>query len=251
MTGPTGSTTLSGRWPVANVLESLVNHTSVINLAERQDRWEAVQGQLATIGYEKYERFGAYGVNHPAPERYTAGIADFKMSGWYGNKFSHYGVIDAARAAGHKAVMVFEDDVVFHPYFNRIISLALGQLVGQPWDWLQLGGNHRFFSGVDTQTSPIDGMPYAYPVDGLVQIAPNVARIAKMVTAHAYIARRSVYDFILTNAIKSPLSIDSFYGYEVHPRFICYSVTPCAARQAPGMNDIGGVYSDYSWYIGD
>lgn len=232
-----------------NLIERIVDRTFVINLAHRTDRWEAVQKVLEGVGYEAYERFDAYGVNHLPPARYTEGIPNFKMSGWWGNKFSHYGVIETARDRGWDSVMVFEDDVILHPQFNQIVALAVSQL--KEWDWLQFGGNHRWFGGVSMEASPIDGKPFAYPEDGLTQESPNLARITKMLTAHAYIARRPVYDFILKHAIQSPLSIDGFYAYEVHNRFRCYCVTPCAAKQTPGMNDIGGGYSDYRPYIGD
>lgn len=235
---------------MSNPVESLVDATYVINLAHRTDRWREVQAELARVGYRDYQRFDAYGVKHLPPEEYTAGIPDFSMTGWYGNKFSHYGVIDAAKRAGHRAVMVFEDDVILHPEFNPIVERAISQLP-QVWDWLQFGGNHRFFGGVNAAASPIDGLPYVYPADGLVPEKANLARITKMLTAHAYIVRDTAYDFILNHAIASPLSIDGFYAYEVHRRFTCYCVTPCVAKQSPGMNDIGCVYSDYRPYIGD
>lgn len=233
-----------------NPVESLVDATYVINLAHRTDRWEQVQRVLAGVSYGSYQRFDAYGVNNLPPAHYTTNISGFSMTGWYGNKFSHYGVIEAAKKAGHKAVMVFEDDVILHPEFNQITEAAISQLP-YVWDWLQFGGNHRYFGGIDTHTSPIDGLPYVYPADGLVHETANLARILKMLTAHAYIVKESAYDFILNHAIESPLSIDGFYAYEVHRRFTCYCVTPCVAKQSPGMNDIGCVYSDYRPYIGD
>lgn len=236
---------------MANILEGLVDATYVINLAHRTDRWAAVQAELAAVGWEKYERFDAYGVDHPPPARYTEGVAGFSMSGWWGNKLSHVGVIDAAKAAGHKSVAVFEDDVVLHPYFNNIVGQAMSQLAGTRMDWLQFGGNHRFFSPVEIDASPIDGMPYVCVEDGLAQVTTNASLILKMLTAHAYIAGRRTFDFILKYAIPSPLSIDGFYAHEVHKRFTCYCVTPCVASQRAGTNDIGGGHMDYQWYIGD
>ncbi|MHC4315269.1 MAG: glycosyltransferase family 25 protein [Planctomycetota bacterium] len=230
---------------------NLADKTFVISLAKRSDRRESVSEQLASIGHDDYEIFDAYGVEHLPPESYYKDIPDFEMSGWYGNKFSHYGVIEKAKSDGLKSVMVLEDDVAFHPDFNAIVDLALSQLKAIEWDWLQFGGNHRYFGGVNTLASPIDGMPYAYVSDGLIQVAPNLARIVKMLTAHAYIVREPVYDFILEHAIKSPLSIDGFYCYEVHNRFKCYCVTPCVATQIPGVSDIGDCYIDYRQYIGD
>jgi GR25 family glycosyltransferase involved in LPS biosynthesis len=234
-----------------NSIEKIVDRAFVINLAHRTERWAAVQAELGRIGYESYERFDAYGVNHLPPESYHKEITEFTMNGWYGNKFSHYGVIEAAKQSGYKAVMVFEDDVALHPEFVPIVEAALSQFQQRDWDWLQFGGNHRFFGGVNTVASPIDGMKYVYVNDGLKQETANLARILKMLTAHAYIVKDSAYDFILEHAIQSPLSIDGFYAYEVHPRFKCYSVIPCVATQTPGMNDIGNVYSDYRPYIGN
>lgn len=229
---------------------SEMDRTYIINLAHRTDRWEHIQAEMAKVGIEGYERFNAYGVDNPPPARYTAGIPGFKMSGWYGNKFSHYGAIERAASLGCEDVMVVEDDATFHPQFNEIVEAAMGQLPDY-WDWLAFGGNHRYFGGVSLQSSPIDGKDYVYPPDGFEPYSPNLARIRKMLTAHAYIARASVFQFILSHAIASPLSIDGFYAYEVHNRFKCYCVVPCVAKQIPGMNDIGGVYSDYTPYIGD
>mgnify|MGYP001565876804 CR=1 FL=1 len=222
-----------------SVLDWLSENTFVISLPHREDRRESVRKQLASIGHSSYEVFDAYGA-----------YQGNGMTGWWGNKLSHYSVIDRAKRAGLKSVMVFEDDVVLHPGFTMIVRVAKEQL-SDGWDWLQFGGNHRFFGGVDMPASPIDGKPYWYGSDGLEQTTPNLARIRKMLTAHAYIAKESVYDFILDHALRSPLSIDGFYAYEIHSRFKCYSVTPCVATQAPGMNDIGNVYSDYRPYIGD
>jgi glycosyl transferase, family 25 len=229
----------------------LADKTVVISLAHRTDRQDSVRNELDKIHHSDYEIFNAYGVNHLPPDRYYANIPDFKMSGWHGNKFSHYGVIEKAKDAGLKSVLVLEDDVIFSPHFTDILQKAVSQIQGLAWSWLQFGGNHRHFGGVETPASPIDGKPYLYVRDGLVQVTPNLARILKMLTAHAYIVKSSVYDFILKNAIQSPLSIDGFYAYEVHPRFSCYCVTPCIASQSPGVSDIGNCYSDYRPYIGD
>lgn len=232
-------------------LKEWEGRTFIINLAHRTDRRESSQEQMKQIEHNGYEFFDAYGVHRLPPERYYENVYDFKMSGWWGNKFSHYGVIELAKKCGFPSVLVFEDDVILEPNFNDVVSKALSQLEDFHWDWLQFGGNHRFFGGISTPASPIDGRPYLYPQDGLYQVSENLAKIFKMLTAHAYIARESVYDFILEHAIDSELSIDAFYGYEIHPRFQSFCVTPCMATQAPGHNDIGNVYSDYTNYIGD
>lgn len=234
-----------------NILEAVVDGTFVINLSRRKDRWETVVRDLKSIDYSNYERFDAYGVDNLPPERYTHGIENFEMSGWWGNKFSHYGAIDLARRRGWRAVAIFEDDVRFHPHFSWVLQRTFRDLSGLPWDWLQMGGNHRYFGEYSVPASPIDGKEYVYPEDGLVGITKYLARIRKMLTAHAYVVRSSVYDFILEHAIKSPLSIDGFYGYEVHNRFKCYCAMPCIAKQRDGVNDIGGGYQDNSWYVGD
>ncbi len=234
-----------------SALVGLAEKTFVISLAHRTDRRASFRDQMTAIGHSDYEVFDAYGVNNQPPARYHKDIPDFEMSGWYGNKFSHYGVIERAKRDGLGSVMVFEDDVVLSPEFNSSVNLAVGQLAGRHWDWLQFGGNHRFFGGVSTTASPIDQMPYTYVTDGLVHIDHNLAEILKMLTAHAYLVKESAYDFILKHAIKSPLSIDGFYAYEIHQRFNCFCVTPCVATQSPGMNDIGNCFSDYRRYIGD
>jgi len=235
-----------------SLLDSLAQKTYVINLAHRKDRRESAIEQLKNIGHDNYEFFDAYGVDNLPPERYYKDIPNFEMSGWWENKFSHYGVIDRAKQTELDSVLVLEDDVIFHPQFDQIASLAADQLeLISPWDWLQFGGNHRYFGGITTPQSPIDGMPYAYPSNGLEQVTPNLARILKMLTAHAYIVKEPVYDFILNHTIDSTLSIDGFYAYEIHSRFRCFCMTPCAAKQLPGVSDIGNCYINYDAYIGD
>ena len=234
-----------------NPIERIVGGTFVINLAHRTDRWEQVQAELAKVGYESYERLDAYGVQNLPPERYTSSISAFEMTGWFGNKFSHYRAIELAKERGWDAVMVFEDDVVLHPEFNTYVTEAIEQLASRQWDWLQFGGNHKHFTGWMPRISHVDGMPYLFVKEGLHPVTPRLARIDTMLTAHAYIVKSAVYDFILSHAITSELSIDTFYAYEVHPRFRCYCVTPCVANQSPGVNDIGGCYSDYRDSIGD
>ena len=229
-----------------NNLEKLVDNTFVINLKHRIDRWENVQKQLKNINYDNYTRFDAYSIySNNIPKEYIKDINDFQMSGWYGNKFSHYGVISLAKQLGLKSVMVFEDDVIFSNNFIEIINKAIPQLNKIKWDWLQFGGNHTAFGGVNIKSSPIDDMEYLYIKDGLEKISENISRIKKMLTAHAYIVKENIYAFILKYAIKSKLSIDGFYAYEVHPRFNCYCITPCIVGQYPNMNDIGGIYADY------
>jgi len=266
---------------MTDVLSQIAEKTFVINLAHRTDRLESVRKELAAIGHKSYEVLNAYGINNPPPRRYYENIPDFEISGWYGNKFSHYSIIEQAKKDNLESVMVFEDDVVLHKQFSEIVSKTVSQFGIIEWDWLQFGGNHsHFYTGedaefmeygkalcpvrvalniprqpidmiVETPVSPIDGKPYIYVDEGLVQITPNICRILKMFTAHAYLVKSAVYDFILDNAIKSALSIDGFYAHEVHPRFKCYCVTPCVATQAPGINDISNCYSDYREYIGD
>lgn len=233
-----------------NSLEKLVDNTFVINLKHRVDRWEHVQKQLENINYSSYKRFDAYGTHsNNIPKNYIDNINGFKMSGWYGNKFSHYGAIDLAKQSNLEAVMVFEDDVIFDNKFIETVDKAILQLNGIDWDWLQFGGNHTAFDGITLKNSSIDGMEYLYTEDGLEKISKNVSRIRKMLTAHAYIIKKNVYDFVLKHAICSELSIDGFYAYEIHARFNCYCVTPCIASQYPNINDIGNVYVDYNKYI--
>lgn len=234
-----------------NQLENIADRTYVINLAHRKDRWESAKQQLDAIGYESYKRFDAYGVNNPPPPRYHEGIEGFKMSGWWGNKFSHYGVIDLANSLQYDAVMIFEDDIMLHPHFNLVVSLAMEQLEGIGWDWLQLGGNHRNISENPHGISIVDGKPFEDYSAGIEYVTQNLAKINRMLTAHAYLVKKAVFPFILKHAIASPLSIDGFYAYEVHPRFRCYTVVPYIASQVPGINDIDGSYSNYLFYIGD
>lgn len=234
----------------------------VINLKHRMDRLNNVKEELKKIKIFNFEVFEAYGIHSTnIPQNYIkkTNIANFEMSGWFGNKFSHYGVIDLAKMNGWKSVLIFEDDVKFYSNFDSICSLAAEQLIGVNWDLLSFGINHRFFG--------FDEKEYPAVKDGLLPFKTNLSRIYRGLCLHAYLIKNTMYDFILENALQSSRSIDNFYAYEVYRRYKCYTIDnnckyidsctkktfyccrKAIATQTPCYNDIGQCYSDYEEYI--
>lgn len=222
-----------------NALAGTIDGAFVINLAHRIDRWQHAQTELAKIGIDAYERFNAWGMNNPPP-----GVPAGNLNPSVATTHSHCGVIRFAQSRGLTSVLVLEDDVIFDGAFNEIVGKAICQLRDLEWEWLQFGGNYLQFGPDEPRESPIDGMPYSFPPTGLKQVSPNLSRILKMLTSHAYVVRESCYPFILEHAPAFNLSIDRFFAYEIHQRFRCYCVRPCVATQMPGISDIGNCYSD-------
>jgi GR25 family glycosyltransferase involved in LPS biosynthesis len=226
-----------------NKILNLAEKTFIINLKHRTDRVEHVKNELSKINHNNYEFFEAYGINSEIPQRYIdrIGVKDFKMSGWYGNKISHYAVIELAKQQKLKSVLILEDDVYFLPEFNSICNIAYEQLNDINWDIIHFGGNHRFFGSCETE--------YPRVSDGLVPFRPNLSRIMRMFCLHAYLVKDTIYDFVLNNTLQSHRSIDNYYAYEVYRRFNSFCIRPAIAKQIKGMNNIGEVFCDYDQYI--
>jgi len=226
-----------------NRLLELAEKSYVINLASRLDRLNSFKHQMDLIGYNNYEVFEAYGVDSEIPIRYINKLStdNFKMTGWYGNKFSHYGVIEEAKTQGLKSVLIFEDDVYFIDNFDVMCEFAYDQLKSVSWDVINFGGNHRFLDPNDLE--------YPNVKDGLIPYTNNLSKIEVMYCLHAYLVKNTVYDFVLDNALQSYRSIDNFWGYKVYREFNSFCIRPAIAKQLPGFNNIGNTFCNYDKYI--
>ena len=134
---------------------------------------------------------------------------------------SHQKIAFLAKERRLKSYLVFEDDVVLHPDFNKLFNLYLSQ-VPSNFDWLYFGGNH---------------------MGGYESINENVIRILGTYTTHAFAVKEKVYEsliYVWDSYEKIDISAAS-----LHPKFNTYCFTPSLAWQRPGYSDILEKQVDY------
>jgi predicted nucleotidyltransferase len=136
--------------------------------------------------------------------------------GQLGCKLSHVSVIKDAFDAGHENVLILEDDAVLS---GSVFDLLTASDFG-PW--------HFFYLGVRHKLPPAD---FKSDCDLLV----------RGYQTHAYVANRSIYEFILENALSSGLEIDVFYSTMIHPLGKSYVIKPQMGVQRTG--DVSDIYN--------
>jgi hypothetical protein len=126
-----------------------------INLDADADRWQEFSRRLAGCAWP----FGPVG-RFPAIHGDTVGVPDHyhQGGGAWGCLQSHLRVLEASLMAGHKRILVMEDDVDLRPGFGPAAAAFLIALDRQPWDCLMFGGQHMtspapFKSGVVRATN--------------------------------------------------------------------------------------------------
>lgn len=110
------------------------DRTYIINLAERTDRRADMLRELKRAGLE------------PEPGRIeffkgvkAAEAAGFPNAGYHGCFRSHLEVLKAARAAGARNVLVFEDDACLAPRFRQDEAALVEQMQQLDWGFIYFG----------------------------------------------------------------------------------------------------------------
>ncbi len=193
-----------------------------INLGRRQDRRVEMEYQLELAGI-RAERFPA------VDARFVKRNRGYESAGRYALALSQRLAIRKAMLEGAEAVLVMEDDVVFHPELvQRLEEIVL------PEDWgiFYLGCAHRW--------------PPKAVSDGLVKV-----RYA--LDTHAFAVRTPYYKRVMAalslrgdEAADHPLASDWFLA-DLHGEISTYACFPNLAWQAATNSDLaGGVYSNYT-----
>jgi len=182
-----------------------------INLDRRPDRWDAMLRKFAEHGILTVERLRAVDARSVSVPNHLSHLRPQD----YACTMSHLSAVKQAREAGAGEVLIFEDDVFFDPDFLSRFPLFIGQL---PSDW------HMLFLGV-------------YHFDEPLPVSPNIVRIQKALTAHAYAIRNSLFDeFIALN--ENPPAIVDRNNTLLQPRFNCYCFEPNLVGQEAGYSDL-------------
>jgi hypothetical protein len=160
-----------------------------INLDERKDRWQESQAEFRNLGIlDRVERVSA--VKYPEYKTNTV-----KYGNW-GCRDSHIKCIEQASKAGHKTVMIFEDDVelVKGNYDPVRMNRSILECFAQPeWTMLYLGGNS---------------------LQGAERVTQDLIHISGANTTHAYAFNVQHFDEIKPT-MKNCEYIDTYYRVEM------------------------------------
>ena len=191
-----------------------VEHVVYINLDRRTDRWEQIVAELAP---------------YFSPEKVTRFSAIQRDRGALGCTLSHIAVLEMAKAAGWKNVLVLEDDAMWTKHFEEAYA-TLERLSQNAYDAIMLSSTcARWYSG-------------------------SLKLISAQTTA-AYLVDAGYYDRLLSNFRESrdllEVSNDSpkhaldQYWKAQQERDNWFVVIPSLMQQRPGYSDIERKVVDY------
>jgi GR25 family glycosyltransferase involved in LPS biosynthesis len=183
-------------------------HRVCINLDRRAQRWLRAQERFArhAIVVERFSAIDGKLLSPPAQFRFSAGA--------YGCLQSHLRVIEQARERRLPSIMVFEDDVVFHPEFDQRFPRFIEQMPDD-WDMIYLGAGH---------------------MEAPLEVSDNVIRLQKSYSTYAYALRSTAYDAFLELARHEEFQVDAYYG-KLQQQFNCYCFFPHLAWVEEGYSD--------------
>lgn len=106
------------------------DHIYVICLPERMEKFARLRRGL--------QRF------YPDAEpQYFEAVDSRKYNNHFaGHTLASRRVIEHAKDHDYKRILVFEEDAIFHKYFNYYFDNAIKELRGRKWDMLKLGGHN-------------------------------------------------------------------------------------------------------------
>ena len=190
-----------------------------LSLPRRTDRRQGAAAQFRAAGLDSsvtfFDAIEGAALDHPRV------VSD----GQAGCAASHLAALRAARAAGHRHVLIFEDDVELVPDFlNRMTTsfarcpasydlCYVGALCVEAW------GN------------------YLHPFD------EHVARVGSVCGTHAYVINMEALPEIEAGLGDLGRVIDRWYTAWFAPRGDTYAFSPYLAVQAAGFSDVGQVHA--------
>jgi glycosyl transferase family 25 len=190
-----------------------------INLNERTDRRAEVEAELLRVfPAERVERFAA--IRH--------------SQGAIGCSLSHLAVLERAKVAGWRNVLVVEDDLVWNTAeLERSAAHAETIVQGGDWDVLLLGGTYISCTAEGRMRSGQSGV--------------------------CYLVQREYYDVLIANLRESAeglmrggdyrvYALDQFWK-RLQPRDRWWAALPMACYQRPSFSDIEGQVVDYRRYF--
>ncbi len=182
----------------ADDLKSIFSYKVCINLDRRPERWRRMEERFAQHGILSVMRFPAIDglrVKTPATWPYS--------SGHYGCLQSHLAILRLARENEIPVILIFEDDCIFDPEFNKKFLSNIKQ-VPADWDMLLFGVAH-----------------FEEPI----KISDNVARAKMTYLTHAYAVNHRIYDVLIELCEGGQGAIDD-HTATLQKDFNCYCFVP-------------------------
>jgi hypothetical protein len=202
-------------------LNAVFPHRAFISLARRKDRRGWLQARMADAGIsaEWFRAVDAQGLRHPC---------GFKDMGRRANSLSFRFLIRRAERQRSPALLVFEDDAVFHPEFReRVTALAL------PEDW------QIFYFGCQHLETP-------------KPVSRGLVRVTRALDTHAVAFRASAYREVRKimrgrRCGRGPAEqFNDVLLSALHKKLPTYAAFPNLVWQALGSSDLTGhIYSNY------
>jgi hypothetical protein len=199
-----------------------IDATYCLNLPRRTDRRERAEAQFSAAGLSStvafFDAIDGAALEHPRA------VSD----GQAGCAASHLAVLRAARAAGHRHVLVFEDDVELVPDFLDRMTTSLARCPST-YDLCYVGA-----LCVESWGN------YLRPFD------EYVAQVGSVCGTHAYIVNMKVQPEIEAGLGDLRRVIDNWYAAWFAPRGDTYAFAPYLAFQAAGFSDVAQAHNGNS-----
>lgn len=199
-------------------INAVFPHRAFISLLRREDRRASLQARMADagIGAEWFRAIDAHALRSKR---------GFRGVGQRANSLSFRLLLRAARRQRSAALLVIEDDAVFHPQFReRVTALEL------PDDW------QIFYFGCLHLAPP-------------KRVNPGVVRVARALDTHAVAFRANAYREvckIIGGRRDGSDQCGDVLLSELHTKLPTYAAFPNLVWQAVSASDIAGrTYSNY------
>jgi Glycosyltransferase family 25 (LPS biosynthesis protein) len=204
-------------------LDRLFPQKFCINLRRRPDRWDRMLHQFRRHDIRGVIRHDAVdGRELTPPAEWTHG------RGAYGCLLSHLELVRKAQENRLPAVLIFEDDVVFHDDFQERFE-EYSARVPEDWDAIFMGGIHI-----------ADPAP----------ISPGVAKLTEAFSTYAYGLRNKAYAAFLSDAQTQKRPVDHTTR-EMQRDFRFYCFTPHLAWVTEDYSDIHNSAVNHWWLKDD
>lgn len=192
-------------------LKKYFDKTIVINLDERQDRYDNFKKEISKFNINNIERFSAI------DGKKINNSNNFNLlPGEIGIIHSHLEIIKLAIKEKLKNILILEDDVYFTDELFKLDEYM--SLVPKDWDFIYFGGNHLY------------GQPPELVNNKIIKLNYTVALQCIAINNTMF----EIIESILSNFKKQ---VDTHYA-ELHNRFNSYCFYPSIAKQTPGFSDI-------------
>ena len=214
-------------WMIYRSIE--IDAAYCISLARRSDRRACAEAQFAAAGLGGevifFEAIDGADVSHPRA------VSD----GQAGCCASHLAVLRAARAGGHRHVLVFEDDIELAADFRHELAVSLARCPAT-YDLCYVGA--ICVGGWGNYLQPFDD---------------RLARVGSVCGTHAYVVNMDCQPTIEAGLDDLRSVIDNWYAGAIQPAGDCFACMPWLGFQASGWSDVAqgynanGAHAGYVW----